>query len=1715
MEELSLSDLSSILNDLVSEEENKWPSPVAARMSGLKKDHIDTKARNIVAFLDSLGGFLGSVIISIYINDKEKKYDNQNFNRIIVDKFFRKPATLGDWVSIIREGIKHFSNSTDFFIPELITAGKGIKDPLGLIENDIEIVTIKTKEGLFDDLNTYRLSVGHPKQLSEYLKKHNIDYNSEDRNVSGDELAMSIAVSNLIRLMDSLKFFSDYWLFYIKTLRKIDSEEKAEIQLYNSPSPHHSTVNIDSEKFLKDLIGEEGFKANEFRHRLFLARVKKTKFQLRSCTSVESIIEVNPVLINWLKDKDFLPYQFEEWKSKNKKRILMGEIIYLLGKEEINQPDICKRLKETYDELKKKLGEPQEKEDEEIEKEEEDFLNLSQSSYYYNVVRKEIYQNLNIAEEILAGIGMEKKSHEASIDVQVSLITGDEARKTGEGRLSLRDALESLWNDPTGWNCVLLGEGGMGKTTSLLKLWKSFLKNNKHGIIPVFLRLEGYNNIIPERRRAYIWYAISREYHNRIPSEEEIKALENQFSRPIKVDGRDYPSVILFLDGFNEVTAERTDLFKNLNEVRKCRGCQIIVSSRYDMRSNFNWKEFECLILEKLEDEQIKNFMEGEGIEFDRNLIENIPLLRNPMMLTLYCGTEREMKINSNRKEYNFIDKPRYKAEILHNFINSSLARLDLIMVSPEDKTLHRLYLCYVLPRIGYEMEKAGLFEMGFRDIINIISEELRKFISKDFLLNNPSLAQQIPALKDFIYTDNNDMTNCINVLNKLIENYCQIRKIEGDNYSFLHQDFRDYFAAVYIKNRLEDGIKRNENNFPEFKERLFPYHLRSMLGELTGEPRRRPVIKRGYQKGEVKETLLDHALDLLRHIEIKKSDYRILNILEIFKEKRVDLSDTDLSCLDLRQIVFNNVRLGYGEIGGESRGADLSGSRLRAYTILHYEHSEEIFSINYSPDGKRIVSGNLGGKIKEWDVETGECIRTYEGHSGQVFSVSYSHDGERIVSGSWDNTIKEWKVRTGECIRTYEGHSGQVFSVSYSYDGERIVSGSLDNKIKEWDAGTGECIKTYEEHFIEVISVSYSPDGTKILSGSWDNTIKEWDVTSGECIKTYEGHSDAIPSISYSPDGTKILSGSWDNTIKEWDVTSGECIKTYEGHSDAIPSISYSPDGTKILSGSWDNTIKEWDVTSGECIKTYEGHSDAIPSISYSPDGTKILSGSWDDTIREWDIESGECIKTYKGHSEAILSISYSPDGTKILSLGYDDTIKEWNRKSGECIKIYEGYNDCFSSVSYSPDGRRIASVCYGGIIKEWDTESGKCIRIYKGYPDTVNSITYSSNNKRILSGCSDRTVKEWDTESGKCIRIYDGNSSAVTSVSYSPDGRRIISGYSCGNIKEWDTESGECIRNYEKYSDEIISVSYSPDGRKIIVLASEFDYTIEELDVESGECVRIYTGLFDTGNSISDRSNIRKTVSGSNNETTEEWDIESDECIMTCEEGSSNIEIINYSPDGRRIISGSGDGTIKEWDVETGECIKTYEGHSSIIKSVNYSPDGRRIISVSSDGTIKEWDVETGECIKTYEGHSSIIKSIKHDFDSKRIISISWDNTVKEWDMDTGECIEIHEGHFSNIQSVNYTSEGKRITSVCWGKTIMEWDVDTGECIRTIKNIPGLLIQGVDMSDLHSDSEVNEEEKELLKQYGAMFDGHKKSKTDIVILEQTFGDSNTKNKR
>ena len=97
------------------------------------------------------------------------------------------------------------------------------------------------------------------------------------------------------------------------------------------------------------------------------------------------------------------------------------------------------------------------------------------------------------------------------------------------------------------------------------------------------------------------------------------------------------------------------------------------------------------------------------------------------------------------------------------------------------------------------------------------------------------------------------------------------------------------------------------------------------------------------------------------------------------------------------------------------------------------------------------------------WDASNGEEVLTLSGHRERVYSMGFSPDGKRIVSGDENGNLKVWDASSGEELLTLSGHTDKVTSVAFSPDGQRIYAESYYGKRIVWNSKTGEQIRDAE----------------------------------------------------------------------------------------------------------------------------------------------------------------------------------------------------------------------------------------------------------------------------------------------------------------------------------------------------------------------------------------------------------------------------------------------------------------------------------------------------------------------------------------------------------------------------------------------------------------------------------------------------------------------------
>ncbi|KAI0342503.1 WD40 repeat-like protein [Trametopsis cervina] len=313
---------------------------------------------------------------------------------------------------------------------------------------------------------------------------------------------------------------------------------------------------------------------------------------------------------------------------------------------------------------------------------------------------------------------------------------------------------------------------------------------------------------------------------------------------------------------------------------------------------------------------------------------------------------------------------------------------------------------------------------------------------------------------------------------------------------------------------------------------------------------------------------------------------------------------------------------------------------------------------------GLKVVSGSFGGTIDVWNVTTDEAMNeSAVTLSGAVWSVVFSPDGRRLASGMGDGTIQQWDPETGKAIgKPLIGHSNTVYSVVFSADGRKLVSGSHDRTIRQWDPATGNTIgDAFAGHRKPVRSVAISKDGRWIVSRSFDGTVVRWDAATGEQDGTFDVPG-AVWAVAFSPDGQTVVAGLRDNTLRLWDAATTEPIGTLAGHTDQVLSVAFSADGAKLVSGSKDHTVRLWSLETKEAIGgPLTGHTQDIWTVAFSPDGTRIVSGSNDRTVRQWSVATQEKIGRPLEHTDVVVFATISPDGNQIVTRTVDGSIRAW----------------------------------------------------------------------------------------------------------------------------------------------------------------------------------------------------------------------------------------------------------------------------------------------------------------------------------------------------------------------------------------------------------------------------------------------------------------------
>jgi WD40 repeat protein len=341
-------------------------------------------------------------------------------------------------------------------------------------------------------------------------------------------------------------------------------------------------------------------------------------------------------------------------------------------------------------------------------------------------------------------------------------------------------------------------------------------------------------------------------------------------------------------------------------------------------------------------------------------------------------------------------------------------------------------------------------------------------------------------------------------------------------------------------------------------------------------------------------------------------------------------------------------------------------------------EHPERlhasVLSVAVSPVAPLIASGSEDGKVLLWDAETGAFARQLAFPGGMVGfedikSLSFSPDGRRLLSASAFEGCQIYDVVTGG--EWYEGKLWDkplthVFSsgdpvqhvhcgdgATYSRDG-RLAAVGYNSTINLIDARTSKGTKTLQSAGTTVFGVGIAADGHTI---GWGNTVESMpgsgflhklsrrvnlpsddraigaieDIGDEAAAGAREANNYLRASRkhgSWSIDFQKVKGETGLINARYLEISNGDQVQAqikFDPPLSGNTPFTFTPDGQTVLVGTvpeiWAYDLK------GQLRGSFIGHGGQVRDLAVSADGRFLVSGASDQTVRLWNLQTRELI--------------------------------------------------------------------------------------------------------------------------------------------------------------------------------------------------------------------------------------------------------------------------------------------------------------------------------------------------------------------------------------------------------------------------------------------------------------------------------------------------------
>jgi WD40 repeat protein len=529
---------------------------------------------------------------------------------------------------------------------------------------------------------------------------------------------------------------------------------------------------------------------------------------------------------------------------------------------------------------------------------------------------------------------------------------------------------------------------------------------------------------------------------------------------------------------------------------------------------------------------------------------------------------------------------------------------------------------------------------------------------------------------------------------------------------------------------------------------------------------------------------------------------------------------------------------------------------------------------VEFTPDGRRLITFGGEGDVRVWDVKTGTELLRQRFRRGHHFALS--PDGKTIATGEEELFLWDWEAggeprRIGPRIRTSYG------SLHFAADGKTVYAhpdhGGLSTKA--FDVATGRPTEPPDLGG-RVAWFSFSPDGKTVAvgyrgppgSGEPEPTIALRDVATGKELRRLSAAPSRLTGAQWSRDGSRVASYA-EHRMLVWDAKSGRRLSPdLPGHDGGIQAITFASDGRVFTSGH-DPTVRVWDPDTGKELLHMANNTYWVPGLAVSPDGALVAANPLGNEVRVWDSRTGKLLFRLLGHGRTgmMRKVRFSADEQTLVAYGDDFNLRAWDTLTGKLKsehrllpKELAGLEDDDQrmrmeygienrALDLGPDGNTLVRAS-GKDVSVYAVDTGKERFKIQADPLHVEKLALSADGKRLATaglgeepgkglpvqkpdeGPKDYQVTVWNMEDASVVTRFRVPTKTWWSVlAFTADGRSVVAGSWDPVLRFYDAKTGDAVGTLDlPYRAEC--VAFSPDGKRVAVGFLDTTALVYDLD-------------------------------------------------------------------------------------------------------------------------------------------------------------------------------------------------------------------------------------------------------------------------------------------